>query len=44
MNLFFDFDVVKLLFKNNGGEGGGGGNRGPNFVIFVVSSTLNVDR
>ena len=24
MNLFFDFDVVKLLFKNNGGEGGGG--------------------
>ena len=41
MNLFFDFDVVKLLFKNNGG---GGRNRRPNFVIFVVSSTLNVDR
>lgn len=39
MNLFFDFDVVKLLFKNNGAR-----NRRPNFVIFVVSSTLNVDR
>ena len=39
MNLFFDFDVVKLLVKNNGAR-----NRRPNFVIFVVSSTLNVDR
>ena len=28
MNLLFDFDIVKLLLKNNGG-----GDGSPNFVI-----------
>ena len=38
MNLLFNFDVVNLLLKNNGGK-----DRRPNFVIFVVWSALNVD-
>ena len=29
MNLLFNFDVVNLLLKNNGGK-----DRRPNFVIF----------
>ena len=38
MNLLFDFDVVNLLLKNNGGR-----DRRLNFVNFVVWSALNID-
>ena len=38
MNLLYDFDVVSLLLKNNGGR-----DRTPNFVIFEIWSALNVD-
>ena len=34
----FDFNVVNLMLKNNGGR-----DRRPNFVVFVVWSAFNVD-
>ena len=37
MDLLFNFDIVNLLLKTNGGRG-----RRPNFVIFVVWSALIV--
>ena len=41
MDLLFDSGIVNLLLKTKGG-GGGGGDRKPNYVNFVVSSTLRL--
>ena len=38
MNVFFKFDVLNLLLKNNGVR-----DRRPNFIIFVFWSALNFD-